>query len=105
MCSYFCSLFGTASYLFVSEKVLSLGEGLATSAFRHDTSQPVAYGNRSQPSVYLYEGDKLCAKSILSGPAADPFGKDIIALYWSQSVTKKLSEFSGLGAANLGPAQ
>ena len=24
--------------------------------------QRVAYGNRSQPSVYLYEGDKLCAK-------------------------------------------
>ena len=25
-------------------------------------AQRVAYGNRSHPSVYLYEGDKLCAK-------------------------------------------
>ena len=33
--------------------------------------------------------------TILSGPAADPFGKDIIALYRSKSVTKKLSKFSG----------
>ena len=43
-------------------KILSLGEGLASSAFRRDTSQRVAYGIRSQPSVYLYEGDKICAK-------------------------------------------
>ena len=130
MCSYFCSLFGTASYLHVSEKNLSLGEGLASSAFRRDTSQRVAYGNRCQPSVYLYEADKLCSKKCLrcsgilpspmrfislvsdfrklshalpfdllsrslkirgtnlSGHAADPFGKDIIALYRSKSITK-----------------
>ena len=62
MRSYLCSSFGTASYLCVSEKILSLGESFASSAFRRDRSQPVAYGNRSQPSVYLYEGDKLCAK-------------------------------------------
>ena len=39
--------------------------------------------------------------TILTGPAADPFGKDISALYRSKSVTKKLSRFSGFGAANL----
>ena len=37
----------------------------------------------------------------LSGHAADLFGEDIIALYRSNSVTKKLSKFSGFGAANL----
>ena len=40
-------------------------------------------------------------KTILSGTAADPFGKDIIALYRSKSVTKKLFKFSGFGAAKL----
>ena len=39
--------------------------------------------------------------TILSGPATDPFGKDIIALYRSKSVTKKLFKFSDFGAANL----
>ena len=144
MRSYFCSSFGTASYLYVSEKILSLGEGLASSAFGGNTSQRVAYGNRSQPSVYLYEGDKFAPKkkglscsgilpspmrfislvsdfrklssalqfdlltrslkisgTILSGPAADPFGKDIITLYRSKPVTKKLFKFCGFGAANL----
>ena len=104
--------------------------GPCFSAFRRDTSQRVAYGNRCQPSVYLYEGDKLCSKkclrgsgilpspmrfirlvsdfrklshalpfdllsrslkirgTFLSGHAADPIGKDIIALYRSKSVTK-----------------
>ena len=38
---------------------------------------------------------------MLSGPAADPFGKDIIALYRSKLFTKKLFKFSGFGAANL----
>ena len=56
------SSFSTASYLYVSEKILSLGEGLTSTAFRRDTSHLFAYGNRSQPSVYLYEGDKLSAK-------------------------------------------
>ena len=59
--------------LYLSEKVLSLEEGLASSAFRCDTSQRVAYGNQSQPSVYLYEGDKLCAKKEgLSGSGIFP---------------------------------
>ena len=31
--------------------------------------------------------------TILSGPAADPFGKDNIALYRSKLVMKKLSKF------------
>ena len=34
--------------------------------------------------------------NILSGPAADPFGKDIIALYGSKSVTKNYPNFLGL---------
>ena len=57
-----CSSFGTASYLYISEKKFSLEEGLASSAFTPNTSQRVAYGNRSQPSIYLCEGVKLCAK-------------------------------------------
>ena len=81
MRSYFCSSFGTASYLYVSEKILSLGEGLASSAFRRDTSQRVAYGNRSEPSVYLYEGDKLCAKKKgLSGSGILPSPMRFISL-------------------------
>ena len=47
-----------------SEKFLSLGEGLDSSAFRRDTSQRVPYGNRSQPSVYLYNVDKPKKKSL-----------------------------------------
>ena len=37
-------------------------------------------------------------RTILSRPASEPFGKDIIALYTSNSVTKKLLTFSVYGA-------
>ena len=139
MRSYLCSSFATASYLYVSEKNLSLGEGLASSQFRRDTSQRVAYRiGLNPPSIFMraisfapkkkglsgsgilpspmrfislvsdfrklspaLPFDSLTRSlkflgTFLSGPDADPFGKDNIALYRSKSFTKKLSIFLDL---------
>ena len=49
------------------------------------------------PFDLLIRSLKTCV-TILSVRAPEPFGKDIIALYTSITVTKNLSTFSGRGA-------